>query len=102
VLLGAAARGTMPPPDLPVAEALVVLSVVDGALTIMQFADSARCECDDTASALVAWRTAQLAPALADAGLLVPLAAADGSRSRSAADQVSGPESPIDGGSPNV
>jgi hypothetical protein len=100
VLLGAAARGTMPPPDLPVAEALVVLSVVDGALTIMQFADSAHCECDDTASALVAWPTAQLAPALADARLLVPLAAADGSRS--ATDQVSGPESPIDGGSANV
>jgi hypothetical protein len=100
VLLGTAGRGTMPPPDLPVVEALVVLSVVDGALTIMQLADGMHCGCDDTASTIVAWPMAQLAPELAVAGLLVPLAAADGSRA--AADQVSGSESPIDGSSANV
>jgi hypothetical protein len=79
LLLGAAARGTMPPSDLPVVEALVVLSVVDGALTIMQLAHGVRYGCGDAAPAPVAWPAARLAPELADAGLLVPLAAADGS-----------------------
>ncbi len=80
VLLGAAVRGAMPPPDLPMMEALVVISVVDGALTIMRLADGACCGFDETASALVAWPMARLVPALADAGLLVRLTAADRER----------------------
>jgi hypothetical protein len=38
VLLRAAANGIMPPPDLPETEVLVVLSVINGALRVTQFA----------------------------------------------------------------
>jgi hypothetical protein len=77
VLLSAVAGGAMPPPNLPVTETLVVVSVVDGHLRVMQLASATRFGCDDAAPAPVAWSAAKLAPALADAGLLVPFTATD-------------------------
>jgi hypothetical protein len=72
VLLAAAARGAMPAPDLPKHEALVVLSVVDGDLKVVQLPDGACRAFVDAATQTVEWLTPRLAPALADAGLLVP------------------------------
>lgn len=77
VLLNAAARGTMPPPDLPVTEVLVVLSAVDGDLTVMQLPGTALFGSDHAASGFVSWPAGQFAPALVDAGLLVPAMATD-------------------------
>lgn len=76
VLLRAAAEGIMPPADLPVTEVLVVLSVIDGALTVMRLAGAMLFRSDNAASALVSWPAPRFAPALADAGLLVPFTAA--------------------------
>ena len=81
VVLSAAADGIMPPLDLPVTEVLVVLSVMDGALTVMQLAGATLFRSDNAASALMAWPAPQFAPALADAGLLVPFTATDGAPS---------------------
>jgi len=77
VLLRAAAEGIMPPPDLPETEMIVVLSVMDGALTVMQLASVTLFRSDNAASGLVAWPAPRFAPALADAGLLVPFTATD-------------------------
>jgi hypothetical protein len=76
-LLRAAADGIMPPPDLPETEVLVVLSVVDGALRVMQLADAMLFRSDYAASALVGWPAPHFATALADAGLLIPFTATD-------------------------
>jgi hypothetical protein len=73
ILLRAAASGAMPPPDLPLTGALVVLSVVDGPLKVTQLSEGSGCEADDTAYEFVTWRKAELAPELAAAGLLAPL-----------------------------
>ena len=74
-LLGAAALGTMPSPDLPVRKVLVLLSVVNDRFTIMQLPNGALGGFDKTAPAILEQLTARLAPALADAGLLVRLPA---------------------------
>jgi hypothetical protein len=73
VLLRGVASGTMPPPDLPSVEALVVLSVIDGPLKLVQLADNSVCESDDLAYEPIRWRSARLVPELAAAGLLAPL-----------------------------
>jgi hypothetical protein len=73
VLLSAAGAGAMPSPALSLVDALVVLSVVDGALTVMLLVDGADLGCDDPPSALAKWPSARLAPELANAGLLVTL-----------------------------
>jgi hypothetical protein len=76
VLLAAAAQGAMPSPDLPEHATLVVLSAVDGDLKVMQLGDEACYALADAASQTVERLTPRLAPALADAGLLVPSPAA--------------------------
>jgi hypothetical protein len=75
VLLRAAASGVLPPSDLPSAEALLALSVVDGPLKVVPLSESPDWGNDDAAYEFVTWRKAQFAPELAAAGLLVPLEA---------------------------
>jgi hypothetical protein len=77
VLLRAAADGIMPPPDLPETEVLVILSVMDGALRVMQLAGAMLFSSECAASALVGWPRPRFAPALAEAGLLIPFTATD-------------------------
>ena len=73
-LLDAAAAGALPT-ALPERAALVVLSVVTGALTVLQIPEPARLACRLTAEGGALWPLASLAPDLARAGLLVAAAA---------------------------
>ncbi len=70
LLLGAAAAGDLPP-DLPLQETLVILSILDGDLKIMELADAAHSEFDYLSSPAAGRLTPRVAPALANAGLLV-------------------------------
>jgi hypothetical protein len=69
-LLDAAARGVIASAKIPRQETLLVLSLVDGDVSVIQLPDDIRRALDDDGQFLESL-TPQLAPALADAGLLV-------------------------------
>jgi hypothetical protein len=71
-LLRAAALGDIPP-DVPAKDAFVVLSVLDGDLKVMRLPEGAHCLFDGLMTPPSGHLTPRLAPALANAGLLVLL-----------------------------
>ncbi len=74
-LLRAMAAGAVPP-SLPTGEWLVLLSAVDGAVQILQLPDGMPVRFDGLAASLIEPLTPRLAPALAQAGLLVRIESA--------------------------
>ena len=78
-LLGSAAAGALPPPDLPNKNALVVISVLDGDLRISELTAEGVRAFDDRAPVEIERLPSNCVRALADAGLLAPAMAPSGS-----------------------
>jgi len=70
-LIGSLARGDLPPSGIPEVRGFMVLSVVDGDLTILRIADPAEYSCATTLSARTRWTSPRVAPELAEKGLLI-------------------------------
>jgi len=70
-LLTAAARGVIPSPNIPEQETLIVLSVVNGDMSVMRLPDET-CHALANGTQIIELVTPRLAPALAEAALLVP------------------------------
>jgi hypothetical protein len=71
-LLDAAARRAIAAAEIPRQETLIAVSMVNGDVSVIQLPDDIRCELTDDGQ-LLDPLTPRGAPALADAGLLVPL-----------------------------
>jgi hypothetical protein len=71
IVIGAVAQGDLPPDDLPEVKALLVLSIVDGDLTVLRLTDRAEYRYDTASSARTAWASPRVVPELAERGLLI-------------------------------